>query len=407
MKIKIAEIRFGNRFRQDLGDISLLAKNIEKNGLLHPVVVTEKNELICGRRRIEAVAMLGKIEIEANVMNTCLVKLGMSEAEVDENIVRKSFTLEEITAIDEYLRKKEEGAARERVRTLAGRPPGNFPTGRSRQRIAARVGVSDRTLEKIRELKKAVTCNPSMHGSIWDKVNTGTISIDKGYRMVKQRQKIEEARKGASKKLEASSNYNLKLGDFREIGKEIDKDSIDLIFTDPPYNEESIPLYGELAKLAQQVLKAGGSLITFIGNYGLFKIGKQIADNSQLEYHWLFVVKHNGHAARMWKQRVWPRYKPLIWFYKPNNGNGPTMFRDISDFIESQQADKTIHPWEQSTIEVKHIIESLTVENHIVLDPFMGYATTGLGALELGRKFIGIELDEGRFSEASQRLANF
>ena len=83
------------------------------------------------------------------------------------------------------------------------------------------------------------------------------------------------------------------------------------------------------------------------------------------------------------------------------------MFRDISDFIESRQADKTIHPWEQSTIEVKHVIESLTVENQVVLDPFMGYTTTGMGALEVGRKFIGIELDERRFSEASKRLANF
>ena len=96
MKIKITEIRRGSRFRQDLGDISFLAKNIEKNGLLHPIVITEKNELICGRRRIEAVAKLGKIEIEANVINTRLSELARSEAEVDENIVRKSFTLEEI-----------------------------------------------------------------------------------------------------------------------------------------------------------------------------------------------------------------------------------------------------------------------------------------------------------------------
>ena len=33
---------------------------------------------------------------------------------------------------------------------------------------------------------------------------------------------------------------------------------------------------GALAKLAQRVLKPGGSLITIIGHYALFKIGKQI-----------------------------------------------------------------------------------------------------------------------------------
>ena len=97
---------------------------------------------------------------------------------------------------------------------------------------------------------------------------------------------------------------------MQEKGLEIADNSIDLILTDPPYNEESIPLYGELAKLAQRVLKPGGSLITIIGHYALFKIGKQITDNSELEYHWQLVLKHNGHTAKMWKQRVWPKYKP-------------------------------------------------------------------------------------------------
>ena len=42
---------------------------------------------------------------------------------------------------------------------------------------------------------------------------------------------------------------------MQEKGSKIADNSIDLILTDPPYNEESIPLYGELAKLAQRVLK--------------------------------------------------------------------------------------------------------------------------------------------------------
>ncbi len=63
---------------------------------------------------------------------------------------------------------------------------------------------------------------------------------------------------------------------MQEKGKEVEDNSIDLIFTDPPYNEESIPLYGDLARLAHRGLKPGGSLVTFIGLYALFKIGKQI-----------------------------------------------------------------------------------------------------------------------------------
>ena len=171
---------------------------------------------------------------------------------------------------------------------------------------------------------------------------------------------------------------------MQEKGLEIADNSIELILTDPPYNEESIPLYGELAKLAQRVLKPGGSLITIIGHYAIFKIGKQITDNSELEYHWQLVLKHNGHTAKMWKQRVWPKYKPMLWYFKRSgNGNsqGPTMYSDIEDLIESQPADKTMHEWEQSTIEAEHIIKPLTVEGQIVLDPFMGYGTIGIAAL--------------------------
>ena len=72
MKIKLTEIRIGNRFRQDLGDVIPLCKSIEKNGLLHPIVITEKNERICGRRRIEAFVKLGRTEIETNVIKICI-----------------------------------------------------------------------------------------------------------------------------------------------------------------------------------------------------------------------------------------------------------------------------------------------------------------------------------------------
>ena len=81
------------------------------------------------------------------------------------------------------------------------------------------------------------------------------------------------------------------------------------------------------------------------------------------------------------------------------------MYSDIEDLIESQPADKTMHEWEQSTIEASHIIKPLTVEGQIVLDPFMGYETNGIAALELNRKFIGIEIDKVQHSRAAQRLA--
>jgi ParB family chromosome partitioning protein len=169
--VKLQDIKIGNRFRKDLGDIAFLAKNIQKNGLLHPIVITKENELICGRRRIEAYRNLGLTEIESSLMS---LQVETNEAEIDENNVRKSFTIEEISQIDEFYREKEEAAAKERQRS--GRPLGNFPEGRSREKIAKRVGVSDRTLEKIRVLREAAIKNSTTYGPFWDKANSKNVN---------------------------------------------------------------------------------------------------------------------------------------------------------------------------------------------------------------------------------------
>lgn len=49
-------------------------------------------------------------------------------------------------------------------------------------------------------------------------------------------------------------------------------------------------------------------------------------------------------------------------------------------------------------------IQTWTNEGDIVLDPFMGSGTTGIAAVELGRKFIGCELNEDYFDMASARI---
>ena len=52
------------------------------------------------------------------------------------------------------------------------------------------------------------------------------------------------------------------------------------------------------------------------------------------------------------------------------------------------------------------MIKALTVENQIVLDPLMGSGTTGIAALNLNRKFIGIEIDKEKFEIARYRIHN-
>jgi site-specific DNA-methyltransferase (adenine-specific) len=49
---------------------------------------------------------------------------------------------------------------------------------------------------------------------------------------------------------------------------------------------------------------------------------------------------------------------------------------------------------------------SITMPDAVILDPFMGSGTTGVACMNMGRKFIGIEIGETHFQRACERVAN-
>ena len=93
-EIPIDEIKVGDRYRKDLGDIGPLVNSIRKIGLIHPVVINGSNELIAGERRLEAFKRLGRTSIPFRVIDVP----SMLQAEHDENEIRKQFTLTERAA---------------------------------------------------------------------------------------------------------------------------------------------------------------------------------------------------------------------------------------------------------------------------------------------------------------------
>ena len=62
IEVKISEIKIGDRFRRDMGDLEGLAVSIATEGLLQPIGITEDNLLVFGERRLLAVHQETRLE---------------------------------------------------------------------------------------------------------------------------------------------------------------------------------------------------------------------------------------------------------------------------------------------------------------------------------------------------------
>lgn len=62
------------------------------------------------------------------------------------------------------------------------------------------------------------------------------------------------------------------------------------------------------------------------------------------------------------------------------------------------------HPTEKPVDLMRFYIENSSLPGDVVLDPFMGTGSTGVACLLSGRRFIGIEMDDGYFSVAWNRI---
>jgi site-specific DNA-methyltransferase (adenine-specific)/modification methylase len=63
------------------------------------------------------------------------------------------------------------------------------------------------------------------------------------------------------------------------------------------------------------------------------------------------------------------------------------------------------HPTQKPLRVLRRLIELASKPGDVVFDPFMGVGSTGVAARELGRQFIGAEIDKAYFTAATRRLA--
>lgn len=191
-EFKISEIKVGERFRKDLGDIVGLARSIEKVGLLHPLVITPDGRLIDGLRRLEAFKTLKRTSIPVTIIDLEDILLG----EYAANTYRKEFTVSEAVAISEAIKELERAQAKKRQRAggrADGQASANFAEasrGETREKVAKAVGMSHTTLKKAKEVVEAAVEDPERYGPIKEEMDRSG-KVDPAYRALKEAKAAE------------------------------------------------------------------------------------------------------------------------------------------------------------------------------------------------------------------------
>ena len=225
-RVRLDEIQVGDRVRRDLGDLKELMSSIGEVGLLHPVVITPDKKLIAGQRRLEAVRMLGWTEVPVHVVADLEDITRALQAEGEENACRKPFTPSEAAALGRKLEELEKAKAKER-QAKAGpvegpgvkvSGSGKLPEavkGDTRDKVAAGVGMSGKTYEKVKAVVEAAKRDPEKCGHLVEKMDKSS-KVDGAFREL---QKLPE-HKPAKVREVLQGEYQAGAGRPDENGKE-------------------------------------------------------------------------------------------------------------------------------------------------------------------------------------------
>ena len=227
--------------------------------------------------------------------------------------------------------------------------------------------------------------------------------------------------------------YLLLHGDCMEKLKTIPDKSIDLILTDPPYNLSKYStgnmkfdwrsdINNDVAKWDLMELDPADFLEEFKrilapnGNIFLFTsyhmIGKwhEIFDSEFDTFQFMVWHKTNP-VPNIRKSSFLNSCELIICIWNKGHTWNFTKQNEMHNFVESpicmgyERLKNPKHPTQKPLAVLKHIIKLASRENDIILDPFMGVASTGVAARQLNRRFIGIEIDEDYYKASEKRMA--
>ena len=217
------------------------------------------------------------------------------------------------------------------------------------------------------------------------------------------------------------SKIKLILGNCREEIKNIPEGSIDLIVSDPPYNQkcrysgynDNLP-EDEYRKMLRSVFSDRKSVVIHYPEETI----NYLSDLGKCEQVVAWV--YNSNTAKQHRLITWRNCQPDMRAIGQDYKN-PNDKRIAKRILEGKRA-RLYDWWEIDQVKnvskdfdhpcpipveiARRIILLTTKPGDVVLDPFMGSGTTGVACKELGRSFVGIEISKNYFEVAKRRIGS-
>jgi hypothetical protein len=276
------------------------------------------------------------MKLDANILDKLPFAL---RVEIEENAQQEPLKQSELAAqqkriIDELRKVKKPGERRDLKEGTSGK---TFPEVRATDIVGKLFKESRKQVEKRLAVVAAAEQNPERYGRLVEEMDK-TGKVDRFHSELRRAQAADQD----ARDLPAGTADNARVitGDFREQGSAIEDGSVDLIFTDPVYHRDAIPLYGDLAQFAARKLVDGGSLICYVGHFAIPDVLPLMTPH--LRFWWLLAsVRGGGHDRSLPGKFVCVGWKPLLWFVK-----GTRRTRTIvRDCVTSRPGNSTLdHP---------------------------------------------------------------
>lgn len=231
-----------------------------------------------------------------------------------------------------------------------------------------------------------------------------------------------------------SKQYTLYKGDVLEVLKNIPSDSVDMIFTSPPYNidlgnrkdtniahydihqdnlewEQYVDWQVAILDELYRILTGGGSM--FFNHKDKFK--KEVFHSPiEILFKSKFSIKQNiiwdrGSALSYNAGMFGDVYENVYWCFKGISPKTETQHNIMGTIWRINPEHNIDHPAPFPLELPLRAIYSIfdKEENKVILDCFNGSGTTGVASLLLGHKYIGIDISEKYLTLSKNRLDHY